>query len=71
MMAGIVKRLQPLADAKSVVLETDYVKEKEELIKSYSNQLELYKRALEEALNKKVDKVYIYSTCLSKEIIVL
>ena len=27
MMAGIVKRLQPLADAKSVVLETDYVKE--------------------------------------------
>ena len=48
--------------------KTDYVKKKEELIEKYSKQLELYKRALEEALDKKVDKVYIYSTNLNKEI---
>ena len=48
--------------------KTDYVKEKEELIQKYSKQLELYKNALEEALNKKVSKTYIYSTCLDEEI---
>ena len=48
--------------------KTDYIKEKEELIEKYSKQLELYKRALEEALNKKVSKIYIYSTCLDTEI---
>ena len=31
-------------------------------------QLEIYKRALEEALNRKVDKIYIYSVYLNKEI---
>ena len=49
--------------------KTDYVKEKEELIEKYSKQLELYKRALEEALNKEVSKVYIYSTCLNEAIL--
>ena len=49
--------------------KTDYVNKKEELIEKYSKQLELYKRALEEALDKKVSKVYIYSTCLNKEIL--
>ena len=39
-----------------------------ELIKKYNNQLQLYKKALESSLNKKVDKVYIYSTYLGKEI---
>ena len=50
--------------------KTDYVKEKEELIERYSKQLELYKRALKEALDRNVDKVYIYSTCLNREIII-
>ena len=50
--------------------KTDYVKEKEDLIEKYYKQLELYKRALEEGLNKKVSRVYIYSTCLEEEIII-
>ena len=49
--------------------KTDYIQEKEELTEKYSKQLDLYKRALEEALNKKVSKVYIYSTCLNEEIL--
>lgn len=50
--------------------KTDYVENKNEeiLIEKYKTQLELYKKALEEALNRKVDKVYIYSTYLDKEI---
>ena len=32
------------------------------------NQLDLYKEALENALKRKVDKVYIYSVYLGKEI---
>ena len=50
--------------------KTDFVKEGEEiqLIEKYEKQLELYKNALEEALSKKVEKVYIYSVYLGKVI---
>ena len=50
--------------------KTDYVaKGKEnELVKKYISQLELYKKALEESLQRKVDKTYIYSVYLGKEI---
>ncbi|MBQ2937307.1 MAG: helicase-exonuclease AddAB subunit AddA [Clostridia bacterium] len=50
--------------------KTDYVeKGKEaELIEKYKKQLELYKEALEQALDKKVDQIYIYSVYLGKEI---
>ena len=50
--------------------KTDYVPEKNEeyLIEKYEGQLKIYTRALEEALNKKVDEIYIYSTYLNKEI---
>ena len=48
--------------------KTDHITSKEELIQKYKKQLELYKRALEEALDKKVSKIYIYSTYLDKEI---
>lgn len=41
--------------------KTDRVKTVEELIPKYKTQLELYKTALENALNRKVDEVYIYS----------
>ena len=37
----------------------------------YKKQLELYEKALEQALNKKVDEKYLYSTYLSKEIKIL
>ena len=44
--------------------KTDYVQEGKELIQKYHVQLEIYKKALEQATNKKVTEVYIYSTCL-------
>ena len=49
--------------------KTDFIKKGEEdiLIKRYKPQLTLYKEALENALNKKVKKIYIYSTVLGKE----
>ncbi len=50
--------------------KTDYVPENDEnyLIEKYSGQLRLYKRAIEQALGKKVDKEYIYSTYLNRRI---
>ena len=50
--------------------KTDYVEygKEEELIKKYKEQLNLYSRALEQALNKKPYKTYIYSTYLNKSI---
>lgn len=48
--------------------KTDFVEKENDLKIKYKKQLELYKKALEEAFNKKVKKVYIYSTYLEKEI---
>ena len=50
--------------------KTDYVENGNEfeLVEKYKNQLDLYKQALENALGAKVDKVYIYSVYLDKEI---
>ena len=55
-----------------VDFKTDFVENKNEqiLIEKYRTQLELYKKALESALNKKVDKMCIYSTYLEKEIMI-
>lgn len=50
--------------------KTDRVKSEQELIEKYKVQLELYKRALEQSLQRKVEKVYIYSLELCKEIII-
>ena len=51
--------------------KTDFVEngKEHELIEKYKIQLDLYKQALEKALNKKVDKTYIYSVYLDKEIL--
>ena len=51
--------------------KTDYVENGREdfLVKKYKKQLEIYKKALEEALEKNVDEVYIYSLYLNKEIL--
>lgn len=48
--------------------KTDYVQDKEELIKKYNEQLKLYKNAIEYAYSQKVSKVYIYSTYLNEVI---
>ena len=51
--------------------KTDYVNNnnEQELINKYKGQLNIYKRALEQALGKKVEAVYIYSIYLNKEIL--
>lgn len=49
--------------------KTDYVKQDEqELVDKYKKQLQIYKSALEEALQKEVYKTYIYSIYLGKSI---
>ena len=50
--------------------KTDFIQagEEEILIKRHTPQLMLYKQALENALDKKVEKIYIYSIVLGKEI---
>lgn len=55
---------------KLVDYKTDYVENNNEnqLIDKYRNQLELYSKALEESFGTKVDKKYIYSVYLGKEI---
>ena len=52
--------------------KTDYVENNnEEILKEkYDIQLAIYKKALEKALDRKVDKVYIYSTWLGRAIII-
>lgn len=50
--------------------KTDYVanNNEQELIDKYKGQLSIYKRALEQALNRKVEAAYIYSIYLDKKI---
>ena len=48
--------------------KTDFVNSEEELVEKYNVQLQIYKKALEEAMKRKVDNLYIYSTYLNKEI---
>ena len=50
--------------------KTDYVEnnDEESLKEKYDIQLAIYKKALEKALDRKVDKVYIYSTWLGRVI---
>ena len=51
--------------------KTDFVSSEIELVNKYKEQLELYKKALEEALQKKVKHIWIYSTFLGKTVEVL
>ncbi|MCI8393599.1 MAG: hypothetical protein HFJ23_07645 [Clostridia bacterium] len=48
--------------------KTDRVKEAEELVDKYSEQLRIYKMALEKSLGKKVTYVYIYSVYLEESV---
>lgn len=51
--------------------KTDFVQTENELIEKYKKQLEWYQKALEEALQRKVEHVFIYSTFLGKTLEVL
>ena len=70
LVQGIIDLYYIDKDDKLVLLDykTDYVENRDEveLVRKYKKQLELYENALEEALNKKVDRVYIYSVYLGK-----
>ena len=72
LVQGIIDLYAILEDGKVLLVDykTDYVNQgfENELIKKYQNQLKIYSKALEEALDKKVEKVYIYSLYLNKEI---
>lgn len=48
--------------------KTDYVQNEQELVDKYKVQLDIYKKALEQVYQRNVDRVYIYSTHLGKEI---
>ena len=50
--------------------KTDYVPNNDEntLKQKYKEQLKIYKIALEKALNRNIDEIYIYSTYLNKQI---
>ena len=48
--------------------KTDFVETEEQLIERYRIQLEIYKRALEKSLGRKVDRTCIYSLYLQKAI---
>ena len=68
LVQGIIDLYYQNKDGKYVLVDykTDYVEKGQEeiLIKRYKKQLELYKKALEETLQTKVSKCYIYSTWL-------
>lgn len=60
-------------DKKDDIILVDYktdkvIKDENELIEKYYKQLEIYKKVLEDAIDKKVNEVYIYSLDLDKEI---
>ena len=48
--------------------KSDFVDNSDELVKRYSGQLELYKKALGDAVGRNVKSAYIYSFCLGCEI---
>ena len=70
LVQGIIDLYYITKDDELVLVDykTDYVQNEEELISKYKVQLDLYKVALEQALQRKVDKIYIYSVYLNKEI---
>ena len=74
LVQGIIDLYYVTKDDELVLLDykTDFINEGEEqiLIDRHKPQLMLYKRALESGINKKVNKIYIYSTKLGKEILI-
>ena len=72
LVQGIIDLYGITEDDKVILVDykTDFVESGKEnlLVKKYYNQLKIYKEAIEEALEKKVTEIYIYSLYLNKEI---
>ena len=70
LVQGIIDLYYISKDDKLVLLDykTDYVEKGKEnlLLDKYNKQLDIYKDALESALDRKVDKTFIYSVYLGK-----
>lgn len=64
LVQGIIDLYYISEDNKLILIDykTDYVKKTEELINKYKTQLSIYKKALENSLNRRVDETYIFST---------
>ena len=75
LVQGIIDLYYIDKDDNLVLLDykTDFAKigDENKLIDKHKPQLMLYKEALENALDRKVDKIYIYSTVLGKELEIL
>ena len=74
LVQGVIDLYYISSDGELVLVDfkTDYVENRDEkiLIDKYKVQLDLYKRALSQALNRNVDRVYIYSTYLDSDILI-
>lgn len=72
LVQGIIDLYFEEDDGKLVLLDykTDYIEPEQEqlLVDRHKKQLLMYKKALEDATGKVVKEIYIYSTCLDKEI---
>ena len=70
LVQGIIDLYYISKDDELVLLDykTDYVEKGKEnlLLDKYKKQLEIYKDALESALDRKVDKTFIYSVYLGR-----
>lgn len=64
LVQGIIDLYYISEDNKLILIDykTDYAKKPEELINKYKTQLSIYKKALENSLNRRVDETYIFST---------
>ncbi len=64
LVQGIIDLYYISEDNKLILIDykTDYVKKPEELINKHKTQLSIYKKALENSLNRRVDETYIFST---------
>ena len=74
LVQGIIDLYYIDKDGKLVLVDykTDYVEagKENELVEKYKEQLYLYKDALEKALNRKVDRMWIYSLYLNESIVI-
>lgn len=72
LVQGIIDLYAQAEDDNVILIDykTDFVANGKEkiLVKKYYNQLKIYKEAIQEALQKEVTEVYIYSLYLNKEI---
>lgn len=70
LIQGVIDLFYVTQDGRVILVDfkTDRLEDEKEFIKRYKIQLDIYKEAINSLTNYKVDKVYIYSFNLNKEI---